>query len=131
MERSQVKKLHQAVDVALKKAASECGFEYQPGSMRFTDVEVTGRMRFVLAGKQDEIAKQTQVYALDGLKIGDTVQVNGRGELYKIVQFNPRGGSRIQRLSNGRVYRCPQVALVKPKQQSDSAAELAFETRAS
>ena len=114
MDRSTVKQLHRAVDAVLKKAASECGFDYQPGGMRFTDVEVTGRMRFVVHGKQAEVAKQTQVYALDGLKVGDTVQINGRGETYKILQFNPRGGSRIQRLSDGKVYRCAQTALTKP-----------------
>jgi hypothetical protein len=114
MDRSTVKQLHRAVDAALKQAASTCGFDYQPGGMRFTDVEVTGRMRFVVHGKQAVVAAQTNAYALDGLKVGDTVQINGRGETYKILQFNPRGGSRIQRLSNGKVYRCAQVALTKP-----------------
>lgn len=112
MDRSQVKTLHRAVDTALESVAKAQGFVYRPGTMRFGDAEVTGRVTFVLSGKT---AVVDQRYATNGLKVGDQVTVPGDGEMrtYTITSFTPRGGAHITRIGDGRKFRCPQHRLVK------------------
>jgi len=113
MDRGKVKALQADVKQALEKVAEVHGFVYEPGSMRYSDVDVTGRMQFVLTGKRAVVASQSNAHAINGLKVGDVVVVAGdaKRETYTIERFTPRGGSRIRRVRDGKGFRCPQVRL--------------------
>jgi len=111
IERSAVSALHHDVNTALTAVASKHGFTFQPSGMRYTDADVSGRIRFVLNGKQTEVASRSNVYAVNGHKVGDTVMV--QGEAYTIEKFTARGGSRITRTRDGKRFRCSQMAYEK------------------
>lgn len=117
MTREQVKALHRAVDTALASVAQAQGFVYRPGSMSFGDAEVSGRIKFVLAGKT---ALVDQRYAVGGLKVGDEVSMTGdpKGEQYTITGFTPRGGAKIVRDGDGKAFRCPQYRLDNGKKKA-------------
>jgi hypothetical protein len=108
MDGGTVMKLHRACDAALVAVAKAHGFTYVPGTMRYTDIKVSGRMQFVMAGQEQVLASQSNAYAVTAHKVGDTVTI--KGEAYVIEKFTPRQGSHIRRVRDGKKFRCRQGA---------------------
>jgi len=118
IERERVKSLHTAVNEAMEAVGRVHGFEYRSGTFSFGDVEVNGRVSFILAGKV-AVAMQNKTghLAVGDLKIGDRVKLRSErnNETYTIEKFTPAGGSHIKRERDGKKFRCRQMALVGVK----------------
>jgi len=118
IERERVKSLHTAMDEALTAVGKVHGFEYKSAGLRFGDVEVSGRVSFILAGKVAVAMQEKTGHLAQGdLKIGDRVTIrNERStDTYTIEKFTPGGGSHIKRERDGKKFRCRQAGLVKVK----------------
>jgi hypothetical protein len=96
MERSTVKKLHAEINEALKKVAEANGFVFQTGNLRYSDLDVTGRVKFIVASKAGEYQASNKITShYSGLLAGDEVRLAGHPETYKIVEFTKRGSAII------------------------------------
>jgi hypothetical protein len=119
MNRAIVKALHKDVDAALAEVAKKHGFEYKPSNCRFSDVDVTGRMCFVLAGKADD--RQNQMAEALGLsfRVGDKVLCGAKE--FTVVGFK-RSGSVLIQNANGKTFRAYAHQLRKPGEAGKPAA---------
>jgi hypothetical protein len=128
IERSRVKKLHQDINAALTKVAKENGFVFNAGSLRYSDLDVSGRMKFVLDGKQIEFANRNTISSAPslGLAVGDVVVLGENPEQYKIIGFSNRGSINVSRVRDNKGFRIPgrSVALVKRADFKGVAAEV-------
>jgi len=113
LDKPKVKMLHEAVNTALSNVAKEQGFTYQPAGFRYDSFTAGGRINFVLAGTEKKLAELTGSFAMNGIKVGDTVTVGDKPVQYSVESFTPRGGSRIVRLRDGKQFRCKQAWLKK------------------
>lgn len=113
VDKSMAHKLHVAANEVLAKVAKEHGFELKPSGWRFDSFTIGGRVEFVLTSAKQKLNELSNAFALDGVKVGDTVTVGMRPEQYRVESFTPRGGSHITRLKDGKKFRCKQVALKK------------------
>lgn len=107
MEKEKVKKLHHEVDEALKRVAAANGFTYKSGTMRYGDLDVRGKMEFILAGHELEVkAKKNLNFDFStGLRANDIVTVNGKPDItYKIIDFTTRGTARMIRQADGNSF---------------------------
>lgn len=112
MEKSTVRKLHDAMNKALVQIAKDNGFEFIPGNMSYSELEVTGKVKFVVKGKKAQIEeRENSRLAIGPLKVGDKVFLAGRPEEYEIVKFTIMSGAHIRNVKTGKLYRCKQWEL--------------------
>lgn len=113
LDRPKVKEFHQAVNAALTKVAQEQGFTYRPGGFRYDSFSCGGKINFVLQGSEQKLAELTGAFAVNGIKVGDTVTVSDKSERYRVESFTLQGGSHITRLRDNKPFRCKQAWLKK------------------
>lgn len=105
MDRDLVKTLHKRIDEALDKVAKENGFIYKPGSLRYSDVDVSGKVRFILTEKKTEFDARHNITEYLGLKAGTQVRVGLRPEVYEVTGFTTRGSALLKRVRDGKLFR--------------------------
>lgn len=113
MEKSTVKKLHLAVNKVLETVAKEHGFVYKSKNMSYSDCEVSGRMVFVVEGKQVEMMQNTEMYAPLGCayKVGDPIDIQRK--TYEIKEFTKRGCAIIIDINTGKEYRLTAKVILR------------------
>lgn len=105
MDRAKVRKLHKAIDGALKALARVHGFTYQPGSTSYNDLEVSGRMRFTLSGKEDQVAQRKVRPGHHPIGTCFTLSFERSGDKYEVKGYTTRGSVLIKRLRDSRELR--------------------------
>ncbi len=113
IERGVVKKLHHAINEALERVGNQYGFKYATGGMRFSDIDVTGKMKFILESKLPTINKASE--QATGFVIGETVTVGGKPMVeYEVTGYTGRNASKIglERLTDGKKFRANPSVLV-------------------
>jgi len=102
--RYRLKGLHGAINEMLRKVADEHGFTCVPGSLRYDGISVTGRMTFVLKGKESEMATRAAGASNCGLNVGDVVIGKGRPTAqYRVAGFG-RVNVKLERISDGQGF---------------------------
>ncbi|HAH06676.1 MAG TPA: hypothetical protein DCM05_09150 [Elusimicrobia bacterium] len=108
-----MRELHKAIIEALTRVAEEHGFTYLPSRLRFDEISASGRMAFVVKGRESELAARTTGASSCGLKVGDVVIGRGRTAVrYRVAGF-ARVNVRLERLSDGEKFLAKPRALEK------------------
>jgi hypothetical protein len=111
LTREQVKTFVDDLEVVAKDLAKKHGMDLQPFHATYTDEEIRSRLIWVVKGKAHErMARQNP---FSPVKIGQIVTVLGEpGKTYKICGFSPRGIPIMERIPDGKRFRCPAERLV-------------------
>ena len=111
MDKYKVRALHEDVNHAMAEVAARHGFVFKPGRMTYSDADVHGRVRFVLASMAGEVVNRgLEAHGL-AFKVGDVV-TNGRGVQQTVVDVTTRGNV-ITQDGQGKRWRCKPWGLRK------------------
>lgn len=115
LDRRKVKALHEAIIEVLKKVAEEQGFIYEPSALRFNDIDVTGKMKFILKGREEEALRRESLRSSlsERFPFGERVSLShDPGVEYRVRGFKGKD-VLILRVSDGKTFRANPDCLTK------------------
>lgn len=127
MTKAEIKAFHSDIDTTLKEVAERNGYIYRPGGVRYSDIEVSGRMVFVKKGSGDNPSENLiNVKGLmrnrlpATLKHGQILKICGCDKTFTLYEVTQRGGITVKN-DRGTLYR------VKAEQLLDETGEKLFQ----
>jgi hypothetical protein len=104
MTKDTVRALHKDIDKVLDGVAKAHGFLYTPGGLRYSEIDITGRMKFILKGKEAQAMNSRSV---DGFKVGAKVKVPTHPQYgtFTVESISNRGSLHVTRDRDGKRFR--------------------------